>query len=1001
MMAAAANVPSPGSLPWEWYVHPGVPQDVHFQTASNGFQATGTEISKKDSFNYENGPPDAIPKGIYLHSADHALNRAGEKVRCLDRRYPIRLEENGHRKESPAQTKEGYWNKKHARLDTATAETNIHIEPPDGRQKIARVENVHKCFACLPINECPDIDARRSLTHFERTQKPHARVHQNEHPVASERKYLSEKSVAYFKPSGHQTQPALMPMTTSNPVYLTFKGIQSNANQLEPRYPTEIQNLRLPHTLGKPKHHPHPSMWPNPAPVPFPDPIPSFSEVSTNLMRDNREPDANSAKRKPFNVVVSNAIHGQPTLPLSNSVMPSAHYSSAESDYYRARQITTNLSSTSTSRALQASISPGSVYSPIPTASPYYPQDINPLSRGENKKDPTSTKCHVCYELGKQATPALTDHIMNAVPTDVHLASHPPACQLPIYTPGEASENRSQKTHFTVHDVYVPPAASRANAPRPCHAANPNVQSCSADVYNTWDVRQPVSAYTSQSFKTNKKVQYTADYAPSQFSASEGLIKIPFQYSCQSTTFEGICRPTGKETSAPNHRIDSMNSVYQKTPPCSKSFATIVALPRHQDYVAQTVCPPVSTHGLVTPNLSYRSMNGHVPAESNNIPRSANSAFQEQRKSRDGPYSSINSCIAPIKQQHNENSADNLKYGSPSSCSNVSRYAPPNITRGYPVILPQHPRLCNSLATMKEPHFNSVESKPQGDRKKEEFKFFEAGTRCREMVQPNEDRMPGVDQEQRAKKLETFTKFVVGVETTINQDKIKNKSENSNRSKEQDMQIVSVSSTHSPRDDPTETHSSSSQSESDDAFNMMRLERVYYSISAKPSLHAQSHSAISQQQGSELGEFGVDAQKRKLTNLRGETQRIIVNGEYCSRQPSSVAFRNKTSESVKVPNNKRKANISSTKGDEGLQSAKRKKISPKGTVTPALEKVKKSVETLSTRELAVQLDSGCKASLEDLKKTSEEIGFRPRQTLRRIIHGRICKRFFGKVLINS
>ena len=87
----------------------------------------------------------------------------------------------------------------------------------------------------------------------------------------------------------------------------------------------------------------------------------------------------------------------------------------------------------------------------------------------------------------------------------------------------------------------------------------------------------------------------------------------------------------------------------------------------------------------------------------------------------------------------------------------------------------------------------------------------------------------------------------------------------------------------------------------------------------------------------------------------GDRQRIIANDECCFKQPSYVASRNKTSESVKVPNNKRKANISSTKGDE-VCNAKRKKIeknkskvSLKGTVTQALQNVTKSVEILPTK----------------------------------------------------
>ena len=477
-------------------------------------------------------------------------------------------------------------------------------------------------------------------------------------------------------------------------------------------------------------------------------------------------------------MVVSNVIE-------SNSVMPSLHHSSAESDYYLVRQITTDLSSASTSRAVHAFISAGGIRSVIPAASPYYPQDINPLSRGENKKDPTSSKCHVCCESGKKATAALPDHIMNAVP-------------------------HSQKGHYPVHLVSVPSNTSPRNTPGPCHAANLNGQSCSTNVYNTWDARQPVSANTSQSRKTNGKVQYTSGYASSQARASDGLNKI--QYSCQFNI----------DTSAPNRRIDTMNSVHQETPPWSKSNTLIVAPPRHPDYVAQTVCQPVSGHGLVTSNLRYKSMNGHVPAEPNNVFRSANSAFQEQRKSQGAPYSSVNSCSAPKQQPRNENSADYFKHGSPSSWSNVSRNTSSNMTcttKDYPAVLTRDQRVCDSLTTTKGPHcYISLDSMPQGDRKKDESKLAEVATRCREMVQPREDRMPGIDQEQPAKKLENFTKFVVGVETRLHWEKIRNDSENSNTSKEQDMQIVSVSSTHSPHDDPTEMHSNSSQNESDDAF---------------------------------------------------------------------------------------------------------------------------------------------------------------------------------------
>lgn len=100
-------------------------QHVHFQMASNRVQATGNAIHKNDTANYENGPPEAIPKVIYLHS-NHALDRAEKKVKRLDHRYPTRLEESEYPKQPPARTKEGYFNKQHARLDTASAETNLH-----------------------------------------------------------------------------------------------------------------------------------------------------------------------------------------------------------------------------------------------------------------------------------------------------------------------------------------------------------------------------------------------------------------------------------------------------------------------------------------------------------------------------------------------------------------------------------------------------------------------------------------------------------------------------------------------------------------------------------------------------------------------------------------------------------------------------------------------------------------------------------------------------------
>lgn len=886
-----------------------MPQHVHFQ---NGFELLPSHRQghqQQGCFQlYENGPPDSIPKGIYLHS-NYTLDRVEKRAMHLDHHYPIRLGKNRYLKQSTTQTK-GYFNRLQRSLNTASAETNLHNEPSDGRpnsmQKIARVENAHKCLACLPIHECLDIDGKRSLTHFKRTQRSHARVHPNGHAVASEEESLSQKSVASFKPRGYQIKPARMPMTTGDFIHLTFSGIQFNANQLEPKYPIEIQNQRLQHTLGKPKHQPHP-IWPNFGPDLFPDPFRCHSEVSTNLMRENQQQAANAAKCKPFSVIASNAI--QPTSPLSHVVMPSAHHSSAESDYYRLRHTTTDSSSTSTFRAVNDCISPDGIHSAKPAASRYYPQDINPLSRGENEREPTSSKCHACCESRKQTTATLPDH------------------------------------------RHVPPNASSVAAPRLCRAADLNGQSCSANA--------------SQSLKTSGKVQYTAGYAPSQVNATEGLLEAPIQYSYQST-FEGrLCRPTRTETVAPNHRFDSMSPALQEKPPCSKSIAMIAARPCDPDYVAQPFCQPASSHGLLTSNLRYRSMDGYFHTESNNLSRSAYSGFQEQRNSRRGPCSNVNACIAPKQQPLNENNADDLKYGGPSSWSGVSRYASPNIARGYPSILPRHPRVCDSLTTTKEPHcYVSVDSKPRDERKKEEFKFCKAAKRCREMVQPREDRIQGIDQEQRAKKLEKFTKFVVGVETQIHWDKIRN---TSSRSEGHDMEIVSVSSTHSPRDDPTETHSNYSQSESDDAFCMARLERVYYSISAKPPLHAQS-SVISREQTSEHSEFDADSHEGNLTKPHGDTHQILANCEYSFEQSSSVAARNKTCKGLSLimkghktshvsvsRSVKRKANTSITKSDEVCNAKRTKmekkntKASFKGTVTPAVEKVKKSIEILPTK----------------------------------------------------
>ena len=973
---SSANAPSNPSLPQGWYVQSGMPQHVYFRMASNCFQARGKTIGEKDTFSCENGTQYAIPKAIYLHS-NHALDSAEKNVKRLEHRYPIQLEENEYLKHSTAQTKEGCLNIQQMRPGTASVETKLHNEPPDGPpnsiQKFARDEIVHECPACLPIKEFPDIEARRSLAHFKSTQRSHARVHQNGHPEASENVYLHQRSEAYLKPNGYQTQPPSMP----NPVHLV-SGIQSNSNLLGSRYPTEIKNLRVPLTHTTPPYYSQP-MWQNRAQVPFTHSGHSYSEVRPTLVGENREPDANLVKCQSFNVVASNAV--QPTLPLSNSLMPSGHRPSSRSNYYTMGQMTADSSSASIFCAVQAPtvISFGFNHSVIPAASPYYPQGINALSRGENEKDAILNQRHVCCESRKRVAAALPDYKMNAMPTDVHLVSHPPASQLPIYTPKDASEHPPQKSHFPVQIVYVPPTgASRVTSPRPCHATGPNGQSRFSEGYNTWDANQPVSANASQSLKTNANVQYNTTNAPIQVNDSEGLIKVPIQYSYQST-FEGFCRHTRKETSAPNHRIDSMNSVHQETSPFSKSNAPIVTPPRRPNYVSQAICQPVSVQSLTTSNLRFTSMIGDIPEES----RNTNPKFDERGQSQGDPYSRVRPWFVSSHQLHNQNSGNGFKYGGPLSWSNdASGHASPHITRGYQTTLPRHPSLSDSLTTTKEPHcYTSVNPKPQqGYRKKRTFKFSKAATICREMVQSREDRTPFVHQEQQAKQLEKLTKFVVGVETKIHWNKVRNNSENSNRCEEQDMQITSVSSNYKSHDDPAGTHSNLSQRESDDALCRMRLERVYYSINAIPSPHAQS-SFVSQKQASKPSTFDVDYHKGNLTNPHGNSHQKIANYEYSSVQSSSIAARNKTSKGLslgmkvhknaQLPNScpvKRKANVSSTKRDE-VYYAKQKKM-----------------------EMTVQPESDSETFLGDLK--SEE-------TDARILRGRIRKRCVTKVRINS
>ncbi|KAL9984795.1 hypothetical protein ACROYT_G007130 [Oculina patagonica] len=982
------------------YVHHGVPRQSVFQMVSNSFQTSGES----------NKAPAAIPKGIHLHANQlryHASN---------------------------------------------AADTNLHDEPPNGRQKIVRVENIPERLVRLPITECPVIVARRSTSQYERTdqqiQTERYVVYHNGHHLANETECLSEKGVVHLKPSGYQTQATSIPVTTGNSVYLAFSDIQSsNTVQMGARYPVNIQNPRIPNTAGELRHHSHPS-GPNPARVAHdaflergdndiytPSNAPPSGFIHSHP-RGNRysvlesEPGVSSVMRQPPNVLVPNGV--QPTLPFSYSKVPSGPHVLGGSNRLPRQQLVPVVPSASTFRIKASSAAAsGSIHdSAIPAASPvnpHHPEENNPLSRGEYQKDPNFTKRHLHCETPKYVSAALPVHPMNAVPTDNHLVSHSPAHQLSVYRQKEPIGDRSYKAHFPHHIVYVPAnGASFVSGPMPLDTGDVHGQSCLAEVYNTREARQQASISTSQSFKVNGGAQYSTGYAsashsggPSPVNVPEGLTKFPIQYPYRPG-YERSCRPVGGEYSAQNHRIDLTSSVHHDTPPYSKSNVMMAAHPS-PNYATQAISQPTSAQVLTTSNPHFGSMNGHVPAESNNISFSENSAFhkivhyQDAGKDRNGHHSVVNSWIVPEQQQHNNNSDDSFKpsYGRPSSWSNnISSHTLPHIRRDHPSI----PRVCDSLIATQEPRcYISVDSKPPVDNEKEQLKFHETPRKHQEIVQSHQAKIPGIVQEQPDNKLEKLTKFVVGVETKIQWNKINNNNKKkSNGSEVKDMQIVSVSSTHSPRDDSTKTPSNSSGSESEDPVCMIRLERVYYSANAIPSRHSQN-SAISEKQVSKLCTCDVDVQRKKLASLPGETQQAISNSGYSSKQTNFVpqAFSSKTSRDLSAVKKgrkssyvpaassvKRKANVSSGIND-GVCSVKRKKmektkstVTPKRTVITELGNVKTSLEILSTKDLTVQLDASKNACLEDVKQASE-------RKERRIVCQRIRKRCTRKVRINS
>ena len=1000
------------------YVYSGIPQQVYFQVASNSFHASGESVRQKDISISAIEAQAAIPKGMYLHERQlryNALNAAEKSLKHLHHLNPVQLQENEFLKQPTEKINNYHFNGR----ETLAAATNLHNEPHNGNLGVVLVENVPECLPCLPINECLDIDAGRSTTQYESTQQIRAErfhAYQHGHQFAFETECSSENRVMHLKPSSYQPQTTCIPVTRDNKVHLAFNSVQSSKTiQMGPRYPVNVQNPRVPNTAGEPKHHSHPN-WLNPAPVTyegFPEhgnngiyqpsraPHPHFHSYSQGRSYSVLEPesDLNSVQRQPPDVVVPNGV--QTTAPFSYSEEPFVHHFSGGSNRPLAQQMVADFPSASAFRSqTSTAVAAVGIHSTVPgksSVNPSHLEDNSPLSRGEYQKHPN----HVYCETPKYVSAALPVHPINAMPTDENIAAHPPARQLPVYTQEDPVENGCQKADFPIRIVYVPSdSASCLTAPRPCYTGNANGQSCPAHVFNAREARPSVSVSASQPFHTNGEVQYTTSYASAPNSiCGSSKVKSLFQPPSQ-----GYCYPAGETCSTPNHRIDLMSSVHHKTPSYSKSNAMMAAPLDRPNYGAQAIRQPASTQVLTTSNTHFGLINGYVPSGSNNISRSENSAFrkivhyQDAGKDQDDPHSRVDSLIAPKQQQHDNNSGDSFKpsHGSPSRWSNnFSLHASPHLGRGYPTAMLRNPTVCGSSIATKEPScYISVDSKPQVDNEKEQFKFSDT-RKCQEIVQSHvEGKMPCIEQEQPDSKLEKLTKFVVGVESKIQWNKVNNNNNKnkSNGSDMKDLQIVSVSSTRSPRDDSTTSPFNSSGSESEDPFCMIRLERVYYSSNTVPSRHCQS-STTSLEQGSKLVEYNVDRQKRKFSSLPGETHQTTANIGHSSRSKTSAVKKVRKTSHVSVAGSvKRKANVSSAIID-GVCGVKRKKmektksiIPQEGTVITALGKVKTSLEILSTNNLTVRL--------EDVKQKSEK-----KET--RIICERIRKRCSRKLRINS
>lgn len=995
------------------YVHQDMPQQVYFRMASNSFQASGESVRRKDISYSSNEAPTAIPKGIYLHENQlryYDLKAPEKNLKRLNHHNPMQRQGSEYLKQSTAKVKECYLTSEQVRRESSPDKTHLHNKPPSGIQKIVRVENFPDSLVCLPNNGCPAIEARRSTMQYESRQQiqlERYRAQQNGHHL-HETECLSEKRVIYLKPSGYQTETTSVPMTMGNPLQL------SNNTQFRPRYPANIQNPKVSTSAQGPKHPSH-CAWPNLASVVHeefprqgnngelsevpPQDSDHFHSLGSPYSVSQPESDVNSAQCQAPGVVASNTV--QPVVLFVCPEGPTVLNYSSGRNHPPTPQMAPDIPSASTYR--------------IASGDAHHPRG-KLLSSG----DSNVTKCHGHCETPKYDSAALPVHPIptNTVPTDAHLLSYSPGRQLPVYRQEEPIENCSQKAHcFPFRVVYVPSDANCVTAPRPCHTRDVSCQAWPTEDYTTRDFRQPVSNSAGQSSETNERLQHTTR-APSSFGPSQvnGLAKVPMQYSCQSAP-EGFCRPMRRECSAPDHRTDLMSCVHPEAPSYSKSSAIMTAPTGRPNCAPQPVSHSASAHVITTSNPHFESLNGHVPSESNNISWSKKSAFHKVFRchdteiARDGPHLEVNPWIVPKQHQHNINSEDSFdqSHGRRRSSwsDNISSLKSPHIRWENPKVSLHGAPVNENLLATKEPRcYISVDSKPQVDKEKEQSNISNSPRRFHEIMRPHEERMSSTEQEQPESKLEKLTKFVVGVESKIQWNKVGAYEKSKPKTSEvKDLQIVSISSTHSPRDEST-TPPNSSGSESEDPLCMIRLERVYYSKSAIPSRLSQS-SANTEKQGSKVADCNVEGQVRESLSLPSETRQTIFNGEHSSKKGNLAPFENKAEKYLSADKNihktahgsadgpvKRKANVSSAmiNGDFGVKRKKMMKtkstVPPKGTEITAFGKGKTSLEIRSTKNLTVRLEDGKPEYKSEKKETC-------------IIQERIRKRCARTVRINS